>query len=65
MFHAIIVQATVSVIPAASSLILKALNEPARDRKKVSACDAPSVSEVVYGDNSSCFWAFETPYVST
>eukprot|EP00752_Nemacystus_decipiens_P016801 g15036.t1 len=28
-------QATVSVIPAASSLILKALNEPERDRKKV------------------------------
>ncbi|CAM9419413.1 unnamed protein product [Sphacelaria rigidula] len=28
-------QATVSVIPAASSLILKALNEPPRDRKKV------------------------------
>lgn len=33
----LIVQATVSVIPAASSLILKALNEPARDRKKVCA----------------------------
>eukprot|EP00611_Tribonema_gayanum_P010798 TRINITY_DN20914_c0_g1_i1.p1 TRINITY_DN20914_c0_g1~~TRINITY_DN20914_c0_g1_i1.p1 ORF type:complete len:190 (-),score=69.15 TRINITY_DN20914_c0_g1_i1:105-605(-) len=28
-------QATVSVIPSASSLILKALNEPERDRKKV------------------------------
>eukprot|EP00178_Gracilaria_changii_P012245 TRINITY_DN3460_c0_g1_i1.p1 TRINITY_DN3460_c0_g1~~TRINITY_DN3460_c0_g1_i1.p1 ORF type:complete len:166 (-),score=22.70 TRINITY_DN3460_c0_g1_i1:153-650(-) len=28
-------QATVSVIPAAASLILKALNEPERDRKKV------------------------------
>mmetsp|Transcript_9198 Transcript_9198/g.13811 ORF Transcript_9198/g.13811 Transcript_9198/m.13811 type:complete len:166 (+) Transcript_9198:51-548(+) len=28
-------QATVSVIPSASSLVLKALNEPPRDRKKV------------------------------
>merc|ERR1719359_2288508 len=28
-------QATVSMIPAASSMILKALNEPVRDRKKV------------------------------
>merc|ERR1711935_333430 len=28
-------QATVSMIPAASSLIMKALNEPVRDRKKV------------------------------
>ena len=28
-------QATVSVIPSASSLIMKALNEPPRDRKKV------------------------------
>ncbi|CAM9293966.1 unnamed protein product, partial [Chrysoparadoxa australica] len=28
-------QATVSVIPSAASLILKALNEPPRDRKKV------------------------------
>ncbi|CAM9579202.1 unnamed protein product [Ascophyllum nodosum] len=28
-------QATVAVVPAASSLILKALNEPPRDRKKV------------------------------
>jgi large subunit ribosomal protein L12e len=27
-------QATVSIIPAASSLIMKALNEPPRDRKK-------------------------------
>ena len=31
-------QATVSVIPAAASLILKALKEPPRDRKKVQ-CD--------------------------
>lgn len=28
-------QATVSVIPSASSLVMKALNEPIRDRKKV------------------------------
>jgi large subunit ribosomal protein L12e len=28
-------QATVSLIPAASSLVMKALNEPVRDRKKV------------------------------
>jgi len=28
-------QATVSIIPAASSLVMKALNEPVRDRKKV------------------------------
>merc|ERR1712078_951145 len=28
-------QATVSMIPAASSMIMKALNEPVRDRKKV------------------------------
>jgi large subunit ribosomal protein L12e len=28
-------QATVSMIPAASSLVMKALNEPVRDRKKV------------------------------
>jgi large subunit ribosomal protein L12e len=28
-------QATVSMIPAASSLVMKALNEPTRDRKKV------------------------------
>uniref|UniRef100_A0A7S1XKH5 Ribosomal protein L11 C-terminal domain-containing protein n=1 Tax=Phaeomonas parva TaxID=124430 RepID=A0A7S1XKH5_9STRA len=28
-------QATVSVIPSASSLVMKALNEPVRDRKKV------------------------------
>ena len=28
-------QATVSMIPAASTLIMKALNEPVRDRKKV------------------------------
>lgn len=35
---ACLVQATVSVIPAASSLILKALNEPERDRKKVRVC---------------------------
>merc|ERR1712076_320870 len=28
-------QATVSMIPSASSLIMKALNEPVRDRKKV------------------------------
>ena len=27
-------QATVSLIPAASSLVMKALNEPVRDRKK-------------------------------
>lgn len=37
----LVFQATVSVIPAASSLILKALNEPERDRKKVRVvCDA-------------------------
>merc|ERR1712183_654673 len=28
-------QATVSLIPSASSLVMKALNEPVRDRKKV------------------------------
>lgn len=28
-------QATISMIPAASSLVMKALNEPVRDRKKV------------------------------
>ena len=28
-------QATVSIIPSASSLVMKALNEPVRDRKKV------------------------------
>merc|ERR1719203_1564446 len=28
-------QATVSMIPSSSSLIMKALNEPVRDRKKV------------------------------
>merc|ERR1712244_90977 len=28
-------QATVSMIPSASSLVMKALNEPVRDRKKV------------------------------
>lgn len=28
-------QATVSLIPASSSLVMKALNEPVRDRKKI------------------------------
>lgn len=36
-------QATVSVIPAASSLILKALNEPERDRKKVGGFGALTI----------------------
>merc|ERR1719469_878123 len=31
-------QATVSLIPSASSLVMKALNEPVRDRKKSKEC---------------------------
>merc|ERR1719319_738565 len=36
-------QATVSIIPSASSLVMKALNEPVRDRKKEKDIDVARV----------------------
>ena len=35
--------AKVSVIPSAGALVIKALKEPIRDRKKVSACQRPQL----------------------
>lgn len=51
-------QATVRVVPSASSLIIKALKEPPRDRKKVknseSAGNHENVTMLVIGCMHSC-----------
>ena len=41
-------QAKVSVVPSAAALVIKALNEPYRDRKKVRRCWGLKSAEVPY-----------------